>query len=130
MRFKKRQMNFTEFLNAMGESALINLLKNKDWQEVREIQKEILKSYDKDFSKHAPGEIVPRIRQIWNSVPAQLSKENRKFLYGVIKEGARAREYEIARFTRSTLDCWGQWPIWMLQPLSKVMRFLPNSKVL
>lgn len=53
-------------------------------------------SYDRDFSKHAPEDIVPRIRQLWNSLPAQLSKENRKFLYGVVREGARAREYEIA----------------------------------
>jgi len=67
-----------------------------NWLEVREIQNEILESYDRDFSKHAPGEIVPRIRQLWHSLPAQLSKENRKFLYGVIREGARAREYEIA----------------------------------
>jgi len=68
----------------------------RNWLEVREIQNEILESYDRDFSKHAPGEIVPRIRSLWNSLPAQLSKENRKFLYGVIRNGARAREYEIA----------------------------------
>ena len=55
-----------------------------------------MNSYDRDFSKHAPQEIVPRIRQLWKSIPAQLSRENRKFIYGLVKEGARAREYEIA----------------------------------
>jgi predicted AAA+ superfamily ATPase len=68
----------------------------KDWMEVREIQNSILKSYDKDFSKHAPLEIVPRLRGLWDSIPIQLSKENRKFIYGIVKTGARAREYEIA----------------------------------
>lgn len=64
--------------------------------EVRSIQKNILSSYEQDFSKHAPNEIVPRIRMLWNSVPGQLSKENRKFMYRNIKEGARAREFEMA----------------------------------
>lgn len=68
----------------------------RDWREVRTIQKEILESYRRDMSKHAPNDIVPRITDVWNSIPAQLSKENRKFLYGVVREGARAREYEIA----------------------------------
>lgn len=83
------------YVGGMPE-AVLSFSEVKDWQEVREIQNEILKSYDRDFSKHAPEEIVPRLRQLWSSIPAQLSKENRKFLYGVVKEGARAREYEIA----------------------------------
>ena len=49
-----------------------------------------------DFSKHAPNDIVPKIRMLWNSIPAQLAKENKKFLYGLIREGARAKEYETA----------------------------------
>lgn len=69
---------------------------NGDWQEVREIQTEILQGYDRDFSKHAPAEVVPRIRMLWDSLPSQLSKENRKFIYGLVKQGARAREYETA----------------------------------
>ena len=68
----------------------------KDFNEVREIQQRILAAYEQDFSKHAPNETVPRIRMLWNSVPAQLAKENRKFIYGLIKEGARAKEYELA----------------------------------
>lgn len=69
---------------------------NRDFNEVREIQQRILAAYEQDFSKHAPNEVVPRIRMLWNSIPAQLAKENRKFIYGLIKEGARAKEYELA----------------------------------
>ena len=68
----------------------------KDFNEVREIQKRILSAYEQDFSKHAPNETVPRIRMLWNSIPSQLAKENKKFIYGLIKEGARAKEYELA----------------------------------
>ena len=69
---------------------------NKDFNEVREIQQRILAAYEQDFSKHAPNEVVPRIRMLWNSIPAQLAKENKKFIYGLIKEGSRAKEYELA----------------------------------
>lgn len=69
---------------------------NRDFNEVREIQRRILAAYEQDFSKHAPHEAVPRIRMLWNSIPAQLTKENKKFIYGLIKEGARAKEYELA----------------------------------
>lgn len=69
---------------------------NRDFNEVREIQRRILEAYEQDFSKHAPNETVPRIRMLWNSIPAQLAKENKKFIYGLIKEGARAKEYELA----------------------------------
>lgn len=69
---------------------------NRDFNEVREIQQRILEAYEQDFSKHAPNEAVPRIRMLWNSIPAQLAKENKKFIYGLIKEGARAKEYELA----------------------------------
>ena len=76
---------------------------NRDFNEAREIQQNILSAYEQDFSKHAPNEIVPRIRMLWNSVPAQLTKENKKFIYGLIKEGARAKEYELAMLWLS--DC-------------------------
>lgn len=69
---------------------------NKDFNEVREIQKRILEAYEQDFSKHAPNEIVPRLRMLWNSIPSQLAKENKKFIYGLIREGARAKDYETA----------------------------------
>jgi predicted AAA+ superfamily ATPase len=73
-----------------------NFAQNRDWNEVRQIQNDILKSYENDFSKHAPKDILPRINLVWKSIPSQLAKENRKFFYGVVKEGARAREYEMA----------------------------------
>ena len=69
---------------------------SKNFTEVRTVQKQILSAYDQDFSKHAPYEIVPRIRMIWNSIPAQLAKENKKFIYGQLKKGARAKDYELA----------------------------------
>ena len=68
----------------------------KDFNEARRIQKRILTAYEQDFSKHAPKEIVPKIRMLWNSIPSQLAKENKKFIYGLIREGARAKEYETA----------------------------------
>lgn len=83
------------FVGGMPE-AVLSFSHTGDWQEVREIQNEILQGYDRDFSKHAPIDIVPRIRMLWDSIPSQLSKENRKFIYGLVKQGARAREYEIA----------------------------------
>lgn len=64
--------------------------------EVRSIQKQILSDYQEDISKHAPKEQVPRIDQVWNSIPSQLAKENRKFIYGHIRQGARAKDYELA----------------------------------
>ena len=67
-----------------------------DYDEVRAVQSRILEAYEQDFSKHAPGELVPRIRMIWNSIPSQLSRENKKFVYGLVREGGRAREYETA----------------------------------
>jgi len=125
-------LTFPEFLDALGENALAEMLAGGDWKlitayksryidrlrqyyfvggmpeavlrfsenysfkEVREIQKQILDGYDQDFSKHAPAAIVPRIRMLWNSIPSQLAKENRKFIYGLVKEGSRAKDYEPA----------------------------------
>lgn len=77
--------------------------RDNDFNKVREIQKRILDAYEQDFSKHAPNEVVPRIRLIWNSIPVQLAKENKKFVYGLVKEGARAREYELAMLW--LIDC-------------------------
>lgn len=125
-------MTFTEFLEAAGESALVEMLHSGDWKlitvfkskyierlrqyyfvggmpeavaqfardqdfkKVREIQEQILDTYELDFSKHAPEDIIPRIRMLWNSVPSQLARENRKFIYGAVREGSRARDYEMA----------------------------------
>lgn len=73
-----------------------SFIQNNDYNEVREIQNSILESYNNDFSKHWPIEIVPRIKMIWNSIPSQLAKENRKFIYGAVKSGGRAKEFEVA----------------------------------
>lgn len=125
-------LSFFEFLEAVGEKRMVDLLMSKDWQtitmfrakfeerlrqyyfvggmpavvaafaedgnleRVRTLQNGILDSYERDFSKHAPAIEVPRIRMVWQSIPAQLSKENRKFIYGVVKEGARAKDFELA----------------------------------
>lgn len=125
-------MSFREFLMAMKQQPLLDLLKSKDWtliktfkekyidllkhyyfvggmpeavsyfsqnndfNETRAIQKRILLAYEQDFSKHAPIDIVPRIRMLWNSIPSQLSKENKKFIYGAVKPGSRSKDFELA----------------------------------
>jgi predicted AAA+ superfamily ATPase len=127
-----KPLSFPEFLKALDEGQLANLIENPDWKIVsifkdkllnylryylfiggmpevvshfsehrnfryaRQLQQKILTSYQHDFSKHAPKEIVPRINMVWKSIPSQLSKENKKFIYGAIKEGARAKEFELA----------------------------------
>jgi predicted AAA+ superfamily ATPase len=83
------------YVGGMPE-VVLRFSENKDWNEVREIQERILATYEQDFSKHAPSAVVPRIRMLWNSIPTQLARENKKFIYGLIREGARAREYELA----------------------------------
>ena len=125
-------LNFYEFVCAMGENQLAQLLESGDYKminafstkytellkkyyyiggmpevvqtfidtddyyEVRDVQKNLLKYYEEDFSKHAPKEVVPRIMMVWNSIPSQLAKENRKFIYGCMREGARAKDFELA----------------------------------
>lgn len=125
-------LTFEEFLDALGDHALTNILTKGDWiliaayksrlierlrqyyyvggmpeavlrfcesknfSEARIIQQQILDAFEQDFSKYAPAEIVPRIRMVWNSIPSQLAKENRKFIYGLLKEGSRAKDYELA----------------------------------
>lgn len=83
------------FVGGMPE-AVQSYVDRKDFSEVRRIQDRILEAYEQDFSKHAPNSVVPKIRNVWNSMPSQLSKENKKFVYGLIREGARAKEYETA----------------------------------
>ena len=83
------------FVGGMPE-AVQSFAENKDFNEVRAVQKRILSAYEQDFSKHAPNEMVPKIRMLWNSIPTQLAKENKKFIYGLLRKGARAKEYETA----------------------------------
>ena len=132
-------MNFREFLTAVGEEQLVELIESKnyslmgafrdkyaDWlkkyyyiggmpevvndfiekhefQNVRYIQNTILELYEADFSKHTQNAELPRIRMVWNAIPMQLAKENKKFFFGQIREGARAKDFEIA--IEWLLDC-------------------------
>jgi predicted AAA+ superfamily ATPase len=125
-------LSFVEFLLAVGEPLLADLLEKQQWNllapfhdvlcehlktyyyvggmpevvksfveernisKIREIQKSILNAYDNDFSKHAPLNEVPRIRMVWKSIMAQMAKENKKYIFGMLKEGARAKEFELA----------------------------------
>ena len=83
------------FIGGMPE-VVLRFSHNKDFNEVREVQKRILEAYEQDFSKHAPSDIFPKIRMVWNSIPSQLAKENKKFIYGLVREGGRAKEFETA----------------------------------
>lgn len=125
-------LTFFEFLSAIGEDGLVDIIKQKDWSltsafhdklvdmlrqyyfvggmpeavstfaeekdynAVREVQYALLDSYTRDFSKHPPKEIAKRMELLWNSIPAQLAKENKKFIFSAMKESARARDYETA----------------------------------
>jgi hypothetical protein len=91
----KEYLRYYFYVGGMPE-VVDAFVQTKDWELVRRIQNRLLISYEGDFSKHAPVDIVPRIRMVWNSIPSQLAKENKKFVYGVIKEGARAKDFELA----------------------------------
>lgn len=83
------------YIGGMPE-VVSNFVENKDFAEVRELQKRIIELYEDDFSKHTTLNELPRIRMVWNSIPMQLAKENKKFFFGQIKEGARSKDFEIA----------------------------------
>lgn len=74
--------------------AIKTWIEEKDFELVESVQRGILEAYERDFSKHADKNTATKIRYVWNSIPSQLAKENRKFIYGVVRDGARAREYE------------------------------------
>ncbi|MDR2619603.1 MAG: ATP-binding protein [Propionibacteriaceae bacterium] len=77
-------------------AAVLAFATNLDYQAARTEQSEILKAYDSDFSKHSPAEQVPKIRAVWESIPRQLAKERKRFFYGDVASGARARSHETA----------------------------------
>lgn len=76
--------------------AVLSFSQEQDYNLVRKIQRNILNDYEGDFSKHIPPEQVERTRLLWNAIPSQLVKENKKCVYGKIKQGARAKDFEIA----------------------------------
>lgn len=132
-------LNYREFLEAVGEKKLVQLItkkdyrmmsvfkdkyidwlkryyyiggmpevvadfiKNRDFNQVRKIQSTIIALYESDFGKHTTENQLARIRMVWNSIPMQLAKENKKFFFGQIKEGARAKDFELA--IEWLLDC-------------------------
>lgn len=80
-----------------GMPAVVDAFRmHRDYAEVRQIQNDIVRQYEGDFGKHIDTHILPRIRLVWDSVPMQLAKENKKFFFGQIKKGARSSEYELA----------------------------------
>ncbi|GHV64411.1 hypothetical protein FACS1894199_02600 [Bacteroidia bacterium] len=83
------------YIGGMPE-AIADWMDNRNVENVNVIQEEILSNYRKDFIKHTDNTTAVRIRQVFDSLPAQFAKKNDKFLYGTIRAGARAREYEMA----------------------------------
>ncbi|OHE41441.1 MAG: ATPase [Tenericutes bacterium GWF2_57_13] len=77
-------------------AAVMEYIASGNLENVRRLQKQLISDYENDFSKHAPMEVVRRINMVWNGIPSQLAKENKKFIYGVLREGARAKDYELA----------------------------------
>ena len=96
--FESRLVNMLKQYLIIGgmPSAVKKWLDTKDYFAVDEVQHAIIVAYENDFSKHAPNNLVEKIRYVWDSIPSQLAKENKKFIYGLVREGARAREYEDA----------------------------------
>lgn len=90
------------YIGGMPE-VVASFIEEKDFTEVRRLQKKIIEMYESDFSKHTTEQELPRIRMVWNSIPMQLAKENKKFFFGKIREGARAKDFEIA--IEWLLDC-------------------------
>ena len=88
-------LRYYYFIGGMPEAVQIFIDEN-DFNAVRKVQQNILTAYEQDFSKHAPHETVPRIRMVWQSIPSQLAKENRRFVYGALRKGARAKDFELA----------------------------------
>lgn len=83
------------YVGGMPE-AVEKFVSTGDFSRVRKVQRELINSYKNDFSKHAPADVLPRINLVWESIPAHLSKENKKFVYAAVKSGARAKDYETA----------------------------------
>lgn len=90
------------YIGGMPE-VVLSFVNEKDFIEVRRLQTKIIEMYESDFSKHTTENELPRIRMVWNSIPMQLAKENKKFFFGKIKEGARAKDFEVA--IEWLLDC-------------------------
>jgi predicted AAA+ superfamily ATPase len=96
--FRDKLIDYLKYYNCVGgmPECVSNFAATKDLNKIREIQGRLLDAYEQDFSKYAEPAVVPRIRAVWNSIPSQLAREQRKFTYGLVHIGARSREYELA----------------------------------
>ena len=96
--FRNKYIEFLKIYYFVGgmPAVVLKYINSQDFNAVRKSQLKLLSDYSQDFSKHAPNEIVPRINMVWEAITAQLAKENKKFVYGAIKKGARAKEFELA----------------------------------
>lgn len=96
--FEEKLMKYlrTYFVVGGMPAAVMKWLDTHDYYAVDDVQRQLLKAYENDFSKHAPLRQVEKIRYVWDSIPSQLARENKKFVYGLVRSGARAREYEDA----------------------------------
>ncbi len=83
------------YVGGMPE-AVQTFVDEKDYRSVREIHNNLLTYYEQDFSKHAPANLVPRLNLVWKSIQSQLAKENKKYIYGQVRKGARAKDFELA----------------------------------
>lgn len=83
------------FVGGMPEAVKAYVERGDIW-EVRSIHSKIIDAYRNDMSKHAPKQQVQRINMVWNSIPSQLARDNKKFIYGALRKGARANDFEIA----------------------------------
>jgi predicted AAA+ superfamily ATPase len=90
------------FVGGMPEAVSVDV-ESGDLEAVRLVQRRLLNAYEADFSKYAPTALVPRIRMVWQGIPTQLAKESRKFIYGALRDGGRAKEFEQA--IQWLLDC-------------------------
>lgn len=87
-----------------GMPAAVNAyIANGNLKQVRRIQKRLISGYEQDFSKHAPAPVIPRIQMVWDGIPSQLARENKKFIYSTLREGARAKDFELA--IQWLMDC-------------------------
>jgi uncharacterized protein len=88
---------FKEYLYTGGmPAAVLEYITNEDFTRIRTVQKNILEAYRLDFAKHAPQNAIMKLNQVWDIIPSQLAKENKKFIYSIIRTGARAQEFEVA----------------------------------
>ncbi len=83
------------FVGGMPE-VVSSYVDSGDFALVRSLQRDLLRSYDADFAKHPPLEIIPRLKMVWNNIPSQLAKENKKFVYNSLRQGARAKDFELS----------------------------------